>query len=152
MNGAFVFGGLMSFRTLVLTFTTLAFATFSVPSLSAKADKEAAALEAATQWLKIVDTGDYAASWAQAATFFKSKVTESQWKVAAESARKPLGKFIDRKLKSKTYLTELPGAPKGDYVVIQFDTMFEKNKTAVETITPMLDSDKKWRVSGYYIR
>jgi len=29
---------------------------------------------------------------------------------------------------------------------------FENKKSAVETITPMLDKDKKWRVSGYYIK
>ena len=29
---------------------------------------------------------------------------------------------------------------------------FGNKKAAVETITPMLDKDGKWRVSGYYIK
>jgi hypothetical protein len=45
----------------------------------------------------------------------------------------------------------LPGAPDGEYVVIQFESSFEKKKSAVETVTPMLEKDGKWRVSGYYI-
>ncbi len=49
-------------------------------------------------------------------------------------------------------MTSLPGAPDGEYVVIQYNTEFENKKVAIETITPMLDDDGKWRVSGYYIK
>ncbi|MEW6584469.1 MAG: DUF4019 domain-containing protein, partial [Nitrospirota bacterium] len=54
-------------------------------------------------------------------------------------------------VKSKKYATSLPGAPDGEYVVIEFETSFENKKSAVETVTPMMDSGK-WRVSGYYIK
>jgi hypothetical protein len=36
-------------------------------------------------------------------------------------------------------------------VVIQYDTSFANKKSAVETVTPLLDSDGQWRVSGYFI-
>jgi hypothetical protein len=49
-------------------------------------------------------------------------------------------------------MQSLPGAPDGEYVVIQFKTAFENKKFAIETVTPMLDGDGKWRVSGYFIR
>lgn len=49
-------------------------------------------------------------------------------------------------------LVVLSGAPDGRYVVIQYETAFERKKSAVETITPMVDPDGAWRVSGYYIR
>ena len=66
--------------------------------------------------------------------------------------RTPLGSVISRTLKSQQYLTTLPGAPDGEYVVIQFDTSFTNKASALETITPMLDKDGAWRVSGYYIK
>ena len=66
--------------------------------------------------------------------------------------RKPLGKIITRKVESKHYTTSLPGAPDGEYVVIQCKTSFTNKKSATETITPMKDKDGKWRVSGYYIK
>ena len=66
--------------------------------------------------------------------------------------REPLGKLIERKLKSTQYTTTAPGAPDGQYVIIQFNTSFENKKNAVETVTPMKDKDGKWRVSGYYIK
>ena len=63
-----------------------------------------------------------------------------------------MGKLLSRKLKSATYKTTMPGAPDGEYVVIQYDSSFEHKQAAVETVTPMLDKDGKWRVFGYYIK
>ena len=117
------------------------------------ADKpEDAAQAAAEPWLKLVDASQYDASWDQAAKLFKGAVTKEQWKQAAAGARQPLGKLVSRKLKSRTYTEKAPGAPDGKYVVIQYDTAFENKASAVETVTPMLDPDGVWRVSGYFVR
>jgi len=112
----------------------------------------AAAEAAAAQWLALVDAGNYAVSWNEAAQLFKTKVAKEQWSAMIESARAPLGKLGARKLKSLTYETSLPGAPDGQYVVIQYQSSFEHKKSAVETVTPMLDKDGQWRVSGYFIK
>ena len=69
-----------------------------------------------------------------------------------QAVRTPLGSLISRQVKTQTYKTELPGAPDGEYVVIQFDTSFENKRSAIETVTPMRDKDGAWRVSGYFIR
>jgi hypothetical protein len=50
------------------------------------------------------------------------------------------------------YRESLPGVPDGKYVVLEFDTSFENKKTAVETVTPMQESDGTFRVSGYFIK
>jgi len=113
---------------------------------------EQKAVEAAQKWLALVDKGEYGKSWETAAAYFKGAVTEKQWEQAVTGIRSPLGKVITRKLKSKQYTTSLPGAPDGEYVVIQFETSFEKKKSSVETITPMKEKDGGWRVSGYYIK
>jgi hypothetical protein len=117
------------------------------------ADKpEDLAQAAAESWLKGVDSGLYGASWDEASKLFKGAVTKEQWKQAAGAARGPLGKVVSRKRKSSRYTQSLPGAPDGQYVVIEYDTVFEKKASAVETITPMRDPDGVWRVSGYFIR
>ena len=59
---------------------------------------------------------------------------------------------VKRTLKSKQYATELPGAPDGRYVVIQFETSFANKRSAVETVTPMKQDDGTWRVSGYFVK
>jgi uncharacterized membrane protein len=111
-----------------------------------------AAIESAKSWLQLIDEGNYGESWAQAAEYFRANVSEDQWKRMVEPVRKPLGNVLSREVKTSTYTTEAPGAPDGHYVIIQFDTSFENKRSAVETVTPMLDSDGLWRVSGYYIR
>lgn len=113
---------------------------------------EQAAIESANAWLEVVDKGDYAKSWAEAATAFRTAVTQDTWKTSLHATRSPLGKTISRKLQSQQYTKSLPGTPDGQYVVIQYETKFENKAEAVETVTPMLDKDGKWRVSGYYIK
>jgi hypothetical protein len=134
-----------------LAFIVVAVVLLSIPALSdQKAAKEAT--ESGNRWLALVDSGNYAASWDQAAQIFKSAVPKEQWTRMVGSVRNPLGKLESRKLKSATYKTSLPGAPDGQYFVIQFDSSFEHKKSAVETVTPMLEKDGQWRISGYFIR
>ena len=120
--------------------------------IAADQGKEQEAVKAAETWLQLIDNGVYAQSWSQAASYFKTAVNDSQWEQTLKAVRGPLGKILTRKLISSQYLTSVPGAPDGEYVVIQFETSFENKKSAVETITPMLDKDGIWRVSGYYIK
>ena len=131
---------------------TIGLIVSGIHALAADSKKELAALFAAEKWLAIVDSEKYAESWKETAELFKKAVTPNQWTQTMESGRKPLGKLITRKLKTKVYKSSLPGAPDGEYVVIQFETSFENKKVAVETVTPMMDEDGVWRVSGYYIK
>ena len=118
----------------------------------ANADKVAKAEAAALAWLALTDAGDYPRSWDQAAGFFQASVSKSNWIHAVGKARQPLGSLISRKVKSVTFTRSLPGVPDGEYVVIQYDTQFEHKDSAIETVTPLLEKDGSWKVSGYYIK
>ncbi len=113
---------------------------------------EPLAQQSSDAWLALVDSGKYADSWQEASQFFTSAVTKEQWQTAMRASRDPLGRMLSRNPKSATYTKTLPGAPDGEYVVIQYESSFEHKQSAVETVTPMLDKDGKWRVSGYYIK
>jgi hypothetical protein len=128
------------------------FATCLVGPAAAADKPEDAAQAAAESWLKLVDAGDYAGSWEQAAKVFKGAVKQADWVQMSGGVRAPLGKLVSRKLKSREYTERLPGAPDGKYVVLQYDTVFESKSSAVETVIPMADPDGAWRVSGYFIR
>ena len=119
---------------------------------SDEAAKEKAAAEAAMPWLALVDSGHYGESWFQAASLFRDSLSKEQWTNAVRAARDPLGKVVARQLKSATYATKLPNAPVGEYVVLQFETSFENASGMIETVTPMLEKDGKWKVSGYFIK
>lgn len=111
-----------------------------------------AAIAAAEKWLAMVDEGRYAESWKQAAALFRQAIPESQWGQALTALRKPLGKTLSRTVLTRQFTTSMPGAPDGQYVVIQFKTSFEHKNEAVETVTPMKEKDGNWKVSGYYIK
>ncbi len=118
----------------------------------AQSAKEQAATASARQWLVLVDAGNYAGSWDEAAAMFKNAVSKQEWAKMLNGSRAPLGKLQSRQPISAKYETSLPGAPDGEYVVMQFNSSFEHKKTAVETVTAQLDKDGKWRVAGYFIR
>ena len=108
--------------------------------------------QVARDWLALTDAGSGPESWAAAATLFRRAVTPDAWAAQLAAVRPPLGGVLTRTLESAREATELPGAPDGVYVVLQFRTTFEHKRTATETVTPMRDDDGQWRVAGYYIR
>jgi hypothetical protein len=126
------------------------------PDADAKMDPaspaETAAVVAAEAWLAGIDAGNFAQSWKDAAALFQAAITEAGWNAAVTGVRKPLGALVSRKLKSAQYTKSLPGAPDGEYVFMQFDTSFAAKKTAVETVTFMLEKDGSWRAAGYFIK
>ena len=114
-------------------------------------EAEAAAVKVAKTWVALIDEGKYDESYDASATFMRNAVKKEQSSAAIKAAREPLGEVVSREVKSKTYMTSVPGGPDGEYVVVQFNTSFKNKKKAVETITPMKDNGE-WKVSGYYIK
>lgn len=110
------------------------------------------ALEAAEAWLELVDQGEYDKSWEAAAVYFREAVGRDQWTQTLNGVRRPLGEIESRELLAAKYQSRLAGAPDGQYVVIRFKTSFSNKADSQETITPMLDPDGQWRVSGYFTK
>ena len=139
-------------RRRLCTALTLAIWVGVCPALQAQALDSAAVQAAAQAWLQQVDSGNPLASWQTAAAPFRTAVTAAQWQLATQAVRSPLGLLKSRKDKSIQFTRSLPGAPDGQYAVLQFDTAFENKSEAVETLTAVLEADGVWRVTGYFIR
>lgn len=107
---------------------------------------------AAENWLALVDSAQYGPSWQVAAAAFKNAVTEQKWTEAVRTVRGPLGALTSRAVKSSMAAKTLPGAPDGDYVVFQFNAVFEHKAAALETLTLTREPDGQWRVVGYFVR
>ena len=89
------------------------------------------ALQAATAWLRLVDSGRYAQSWKEAAPAFQRAVSESRWVRDVQAVRSPLGKLLHRSLRAARYTTQLPGAPDGRYWVIRENAEFAHKHASV---------------------
>jgi len=122
------------------------------PDQQADEQTIAAAIDSAKSWLQLIDENKYSESWTQAAEFFRNNVPQQQWISSLSTLRKPMGKMLSRKVINSTYTKTMPGAPDGQYVIIQFEATFENKQNAIETVTPMLEQNGQWRVSGYYIK
>ncbi len=129
-----------------------ALAVFFFISFTSLAHSADSASTIAESWLKLIDAGKYDQSWKDSAELFRNAMSSKAWTEMVVKVRKPLGKVISRKVGTQKVMTALPGAPDGKYTVIEFHTTYEFKKDSVETVTPMLEKDGKWRVSGYYIR
>lgn len=91
-------------------------------------------------------------------------IVKNRWALShAVEARRLLRQLIERdgphldsttlrEVASAKFTTTLPGAPDGEYVVIQFSTSFDNKQSATEMVVPMKEPDGTWHVSGYYIR
>lgn len=133
---------------LALTFFSL------VPAAAPAADdaRTAEAIRAAENFLLLLDTGQYGQSWDAAASLLKKQIPKEAWIQQVEGLLSSVGMVKNRIITGAEYRTELPGAPDGKYVVIQYRSSYMKKQEAVETVTPMLDEDGQWRVSGYFLK
>jgi hypothetical protein len=106
----------------------------------------------ASAWLKALDAADYVTSWSTASEEFKAGVSSEAWSQAAQGVRVSFGAVKTREERSANFTHTLPGAPDGEYVVIQFNTVFEKKAQAIETVTAKHDRDGNWKIAGYFIQ
>jgi hypothetical protein len=136
-------------RHIILMSMLLSCYGFSLSWTDTESDK---VLSAAKAWLSLIDNGNYSGSWKDASTYFQAAVSEQSWVSSLRAVRKPLGKLVSRNMLESQESGSLPGAPDGKYVVMSFETVFEHKKSAVETVTFMLDKDGKWSAAGYFIK
>ena len=136
----------------ILCFLVAGFMIAGCSSQESHAEKENAAVAAAEKWLEVIDAGEYGKARMEASELFRASVGSDQWEQSMREIHKPMGKLLSRKVKTQRYMDQLPGAPDGEYVIIEFDASYENKKETVETVTPMLEKSGEWRVSGYYIK
>src|SRR5690606_1032509 len=108
--------------------------------LAAADAAESAGAAAAREWAALVDGERWEDSWRSAATIFRSQVTAEQWANAVRPVRGPLGKVAGRTVLSVERTNTLPGAPAGEYEVVQFQTEFA-NREAVETFVMVREGE-----------
>jgi hypothetical protein len=137
-------------RGFVAWLSALSLAGLARP-LAADQGAEEQAAQAAREWLGLLDGGRCSSSWEAAAPALQAAIAPEQWEQAVCSARSPLGQCLSRTLRSHTLVDAFPGAPRGPYVVLEFDSDFERGTRAVETVTPVRGPDGRWRVASYFI-
>lgn len=128
------------------------FATPVVAVHAQEADHSKAGVAAAEQWLKLADADKGPETWSAAGTGFRSAVTSEQWTGMLQGARAPLGALKSRSLANARFTRTLPGAPEGDYVVIQYSAVYVNRPGVTETVVTARETDGSWKVVTYLIQ
>nr|WP_283773368.1 DUF4019 domain-containing protein [Altererythrobacter sp. KTW20L] len=113
--------------------------------------QEAASAGAARNWVAMLDRGDWSGSWNAAGALFQQGVSAEVWVGTVEPLRAPLGSANSRVFEKVTQATELPGAPNGEYELLEFRTDFANRAGTIETVA-MAREGQSWRVVGYFLR
>ena len=147
----------MTVPSLRVSLMTSSLAACLAAALAAQAPVDtAAALRTADTvahaWLALVDKGEIAKSWDEAALSFQLAVTKIKWTQLVVSARAPFEPFGARHQILARYTTDPPNAPPGQYVLLQYKTDVSGGRQVVETVVPTLDGKRGWRISGYFVR
>lgn len=111
----------------------------------APAEADAAVVDAARNFLLMIDGARWAESYAATGEAFRKLNTVAAWTAASEQARAPLGAVLSRELLTVDFM---PAPPRG-YAVVKFRTRFA-NKPAVETVSLAREAGA-WRVAGIVI-
>ena len=125
----------------------------TIGSVRAQDPRAGLAVNAARDWLGLVDAGDLAGSHARAGAKFRKAVSDKEWTVAYETERRPRGAVAQRTLYQTQFDTKLAGMPgEGEYALLLFRASFANQSDARETVTLERESDGQWRIVGYSIR
>lgn len=125
----------------------------AVVSVRAQDPRAGVVVNAAREWLELVDRADVAGSRARAGAKFRKAVSDKEWVVLFENERRPRGALTQRALYQTAFDTRVPGTPdEGEYAFLVFRTSFANQPDARETVTLERESDGVWRVVGYFIR
>lgn len=130
----------------------------SHPNIPAKKDaqpQQAAwvieAARAANDYVETIDKELYAKSWNKGDQIFQHTISQNEWANALTQNRKPLGKVISRKLKDERLAMDPQGLPKGAYMVVEYQTSFERAPHSGEVLTLRHDDNGDWKVLTYQV-
>ena len=114
----------------------------------------AAAIEAnraAQDYVELLDKHQYAESWTRGAQLFRKTISQGEWVQALQAARGRLGAMKSRTLKDERIAWDPIKLPKGAYMVVEFDTSFERAPQSGELLTLMQEKDGSWKVLTYQV-
>jgi Protein of unknown function (DUF4019) len=133
--------------SIIAALTLLAFA--AAPTALASADNEVdSALAAAKAWAAQIDAGQYDESYLFGCEAMHDKVPQDRWDLVLKALRAPWGPVVSRKQVSHVYQPNGYQGTEGEFMVITYDTAFQKFGPAMEVIVLKWE-DGKWRGAGY---
>lgn len=106
-------------------------------------------LQAAKDWLALIDEEEYETAWAQSAELLHEKTTQQAWMKNTIQHRQKIGSVRSRLLKSMNRYPKVGLEPYA--AVIYFSSEYRNALIPLETVYVVLEKGT-WKVGGYYAR
>ena len=115
-------------------------------------NKTTASNAAALEFLQMVDSGRVDNSWQISAEYLRNSIPLTDWKAKLTKMRADYGPIAERKRTAASFTAPADDLPDSEVIILTFDSKFEKQRDATETVTLLLVPDSGWRVVGYFIK
>jgi hypothetical protein len=99
-------------------------------------------------WMNQIDQGQYDESYAAASGEMHDKVPQDRWALILKTLRAPWGPVVNRQQLSHVYKPNGFEGAEGEFLVITYNTSFQKMDAAKEVVVLRWE-DGKWRAAGY---
>jgi hypothetical protein len=121
----------------------------AMPKVFASAEDQVdSALTASKAWVAQIDAGQYDESYAFGCDAMHDKVPQDRWAQILKALRTPWGSVVSRTQVSHIYKPNGYEGSEGEFLVITYDTAFQKLGLATEIVVLKWDGGK-WRGAGY---
>lgn len=142
----------MKYRFAVSTACLLMLSCVTMSFVRAQDKVDEGGQKAAEAWLALLDSSKYDDSWQKANQTFQSRFTQPQWAERASGMRGSIGSFKSRKLIEADSRTETAGGVEHEYIIVRFQSSFEKADSVSETVFTAKEKDGSWKVANYFMR
>lgn len=109
-------------------------------------------INAARDWLILLDDQRYQDAWRHSAGYFKRANTEDELLRFGVEVRRPLGHRASREVWQQAFHEELRGRDSGRFFLVSFRTNFEDSAAAAFEHLILENEAGAWSVAGYSFR
>ena len=102
----------------------------------------------AVEFLALVDSGKYPESWQSLAPIVRDKIKQKEWIEKLDKARSKSGGIVQRVQESTRSVTSLKDSPEGEYIILSYESDFQRAEDVSEYVAIMRDGDS-WKVASY---
>lgn len=114
-------------------------------------ESDKASLDAANQFIKQVDQGEFLESWNDSSIVFQMLRPQNEWKLYLDAMRVPHGSVKSREVRFHKAVDNPPNMIPGEYMVVLYKTTFSDGFVGDELVTLNKGRDGKWSVIIYLI-
>jgi hypothetical protein len=125
--------------------------TFAPPLFASAENEIDSALSTSKAWTSQIDAGQYDESYVAGSQAMHDKIAQDRWDEVLKALRSPWGAVLSRKQVSHVYRPNGFEGAEGEFMVITYDTSFQKLNEATEVVVLKWE-DGKWRGAGYNAR